>query len=116
MHGRRRRGDVGEHRRIELLSFDEDLDRRSGALLERKREIGEPHRPPYDALGVSAQTTVRHMRGTQRSQRLPPAESTRGDDSCVMRRGRMTVETIRPYAIDIAVTNVSKPAVIPLTV
>jgi hypothetical protein len=32
----------------------------------------------------------------------------------VKRRGTTTVDTIRPYAIEIAVTKVSKPAVIPV--
>ena len=35
---------------------------------------------------------------------------------CAKRRGRTTVDSMRPYAIEIAVTNVSKPAVIPVIV
>jgi hypothetical protein len=42
-------------------------------------------------------------------------EGVHGQSTCVNRRGRITVDTIRPYAIDIAVRKVSKPAVIPLT-
>ncbi len=49
-----RGSDVGQHGRIEAFAFDEHLDRRSGALVEREREIGAGNRGRTEALGRGA--------------------------------------------------------------
>ena len=90
VHGGRRGRDVGQHRRIELLSFDEDLDRRRRALLERECEVAKLHRPRCEALGVPAQTIKRHVRRTRHRQCLSPTRSMGGDDSCVIPGSRTT--------------------------
>jgi len=59
VHGRRRRLDVGEHRRIEGLALDEDLDGGGAALGEGQGEPVERDRAGQQPLGVAAKRFVR---------------------------------------------------------
>ena len=56
--GRRSRPDVGEHRRVERASLDEDLGRGRGALREAHREVAQGHGPGEQALGVPDEPIV----------------------------------------------------------
>ncbi len=54
MDGRGRRADVGEHRRVERPSLDEDLDRRRAALGEAHREVAQGDGAREESLRVLA--------------------------------------------------------------
>ena len=60
-------------------------------------------------------TAVQRARGDTRDSRREPVVAT-AQTTSLKRRGRTTVDTMSPYAIEIAVTKVSNPAVIPLIV
>ena len=105
------------HRRAGVLAHRRQQDRDGrGVRVDHERrharseEDGEPGR-----------TVARRRRTAAASRsrdRYPIPSAGRGPDRSrsLKRRGRITVATISPYAIAIAVTNVSNPASIPLTV